>query len=111
MVLINPRINKAAQHDAAAAIENMILTAVSKGIGSCWVGSVDRQKLRQILQIPEHFKIDSVLALGYPDEKPVAEEMKDSIKYYEDKNGQLHVPQRKLKDILYQNRYGSTAKE
>ena len=57
-------------------------------------------KLREILEIPERFAIDSVVALGYPAEEPVMIEMTDSTKYFKDKRGRLHVPKRKLEDIM-----------
>ncbi len=56
-----------------------------------------------ILKTPLTYYIDSVIALGYPAEKPILEETKDDIKYWLDKNGQLHVPKRKLKDIIHHN--------
>ncbi|MGQ9513985.1 MAG: nitroreductase family protein [Thermoproteota archaeon] len=91
--------------DAAAAIENILLTAYGEGVGSCWIGSVDRENLAKILHVPEHCKIDSVIALGYPAEKPVLEELTGSVRYWKDKDGVLHVPKRKLQDILHFNKY------
>ena len=93
--------------DAAAAIENMILVAVEEGIGSCWISSVKREELTKILNVPKHCKIDSVLALGYPDESPVAEDTDEDIAYYLDDKDVLHVPKRKLKDVLHRQRYRS----
>ncbi len=106
VVLVNSEIReKGFEWDVGAAIENMILAALEKGIGSCWLLSVDREKLREILNIPENYKIDSVLALGYPDENPVIEDMKDSIKYWKDQARQLHVPKRKLEDVIHFNKF------
>lgn len=106
VVLVNSEIReKGFEWDVGAAIENMILAALEKGIGSCWLLSVDREKLREILNIPENHKIDSVLALGYPDENPVIEDMKDSIKYWKDQAEQLHVPKRKLEDVIHFNKF------
>lgn len=106
VVLVNSEIReKGFEWDVGAAIENMILAALEKGIGSCWLLSVDREKLREILNIPENYKIDSVLALGYPNENPVIEDMKDSIKYWKDQAGQLHVPKRKLEDVIHFNKF------
>lgn len=90
-----------AKYDAGAAIENMLLAAWSYGIGSCWLGSVKRSELAQVLSIPEDYVIDSVIALGYPAEKSVTEEAGDSIKYYKDADQVLHVPKRPLKSILH----------
>lgn len=106
VVLVNTQIKSGnGSVDAAAAIENMILTALEEGVGSCWLGSIDRNQLRSVFDIPQHYQIDSVLALGYPDESPVVEEAKDSIKYWKDDQGVLHVPKRKLSDIVHYNRF------
>jgi nitroreductase len=106
IVLINSEIKpQNGEVDAAAAIENMILTALEDGVGSCWLGSIDREQLRTMFDIPQKYRIDSVLALGYPDESPVVEEAKDSIKYWKDDQGVLHVPKRKLSDIVHYNQF------
>ena len=106
IVLANKKKNPCnCERDAAAAIENMILVAIEEGIGSCWLGSIDINKLTDILELPEHIKIDSVLALGYSNESPQIEEIKDSVKYWKDEAGTLHVPKRKIDDILFYNKY------
>ena len=107
VVLVNKKIiSLNYERDIGASVENILLTALENGIGTCWVDTVDKKKLRKILNIPEHIIIDSVIALGYPDESPVMEEIAESVKYWKDKNNVLHVPKRKLKDIMYINRYG-----
>jgi len=109
-VLIDPEKAMAqfGKVDAAAAIENILLTAQGMGIGSCWLGSINRDKLKEILEIPDKYDIDSVIALGYPDETPVMEDCKgDSIKYYLDDKDTLHVPKRALRSITHINKFGS----
>jgi nitroreductase len=96
---------KGFEYDVGAAMENMILAAKDAGLGSCWLLSVEREKLAQILNIPEQYRIDCVLALGYPAESPVAEEFKESIKYWQDEKGVLHVPKRPLRSVLRLNRF------
>jgi len=106
IILVNTTIrDKGFEYDVGAAIENMILTAWEQGVGTCWLLSVEREKIREILRIPTDYRIDSVLALGYPDEGPVVEDMKDSVKYWKDSNGRLHVPKRKLDDIIHFNKF------
>ena len=106
VVLINTKIrDRGFERDAGAAIENILLTAWSEGIGSCWLISIDRSKVHQVLNIPDHYNIDSVIAMGYPAEKPLLEEMEESIKYWKDEEGRLHVPKRKLEDIIHFNKY------
>jgi len=93
--------------DAATAIENVLLAAQGRGIGSCWLGSIKREKLRKILEIPDKYDIDSVVALGYPDEQPVMEDCKgESIEYYLDDEDVLHVLKRQLRFITHMNKFG-----
>ncbi|MCP4264500.1 MAG: nitroreductase [Candidatus Brocadiaceae bacterium] len=93
------------ERDASAAIVNMLLVAFEEGIGSCWLGAIDINKLTDILELPEHIKIDSVIALGYSNESPQVEVMKDSVKYWKDDSGVLHVPKRGIDDVLCYNKY------
>jgi nitroreductase len=92
--------------DAGASMENMILTANSHGIGSCWLASVDRDNVKKLFAIPDGYQIFGVLALGYPAEHPVAEEIKESIQYWLDDKNQLHVPKKRLNDITHHEGFG-----
>jgi nitroreductase len=106
VVLLNRMVRETGgAHDAAAAIENMLLVAYEEGIGSCWLGSADREKVRMILSIPSNYEIDSVVALGYPNELPILEEAQGSIRYWKDEEGVLHVPKKRLKDVTHLNGY------
>jgi nitroreductase len=95
------------EKDAGAAIENLILCALANGIGACWISSIDRPALSEILNVPPNRIISDVVALGYPNEDPIAVDIREgnSIKYYKDDSGCLHVPKRSLESILYYNRY------
>lgn len=106
VVLVNRNIrDRGFERDAGAAIENLILAAWEKGIGSCWVISIDRSRVHEILGIPDEYSIDSIVALGYPAEMPLLEDIKDSIKYWKDREGRLHVPKRKLERVIHFNRF------
>ncbi len=95
--------NKGYEIDVGVAIENIVLVACSEGVGSCLIGSIDRERLRDILRIPSHLKIVLVVALGTPNEYPVMEEMTDTIKYWRDESRVHHVPKRRLEDIFFVN--------
>jgi nitroreductase len=104
-ILADPEIRaNGCDTDAGAAVENLILAAVGEGIGSCWLGSIDRKGLSELLNIPERYQIHSLIALGYPAESPIVEDAVDSIKYYKDENGTLHVPKRTLAEVMFMNR-------
>ncbi|MCD6193465.1 MAG: nitroreductase family protein [Candidatus Aminicenantes bacterium] len=107
IVLVNQKIRATDyERDVGAALENMILVAWSWGIGSCWLISIDREKVAQLINLPPNqYLLDSVLALGYPAEEPVVEETEDDIRYWKDESGRLHVPKRKLAAVLHWNVY------
>ena len=106
IVLLNETIKNEQyyKYDAGAAVENILLTALEAGIGSCWLGAIKREALRESLAIPKHLIIDSVIALGYPNEKSVIEEAADSIKYWKDEQGVMHIPKRPLEKITHFNK-------
>jgi hypothetical protein len=66
------------------------------------LSAVNREGLREVLDIPSRYEILLVLALGKPKEKVVIEPANDSsqIKYWRDKEGTHHVPKRSLDEII-----------
>ncbi|MCJ7613180.1 nitroreductase family protein [Candidatus Bathyarchaeota archaeon] len=56
--------------DTAIALENMVLAAWSLGVGSCWIGSFNEQKTKELLKIPEDWKVVALVTFGYPAETP-----------------------------------------
>ncbi len=87
--------------DDGIAAQSMLLTAVEQGFGGCIIGSVQREKLRTILSIPDRYKIIQVFALGKPAEEVVIDEVSnDDIKYWRDKQGVHHVPKRSLDKLI-----------
>lgn len=55
--------------DASRAIQSMILTAWSEGIGSNWVGFMGLDGARPLLGIPDTLDVLSIVPFGYPAEK------------------------------------------
>lgn len=52
--------------DTAAAIENMLLVATSLGLGTCWNGAFEENKVKSILSIPERLRPMALITVGYP---------------------------------------------
>lgn len=52
--------------DASRAIQSMILTAWSQGVGSNWVGFNNLKQVNAVLGIPENIDILAILPFGYP---------------------------------------------
>ncbi len=68
--------------DGSRAIQSMILTAWSEGVGSNWVGFMGLEEVKPLLSIPADLDILAILPFGYPvnaiskgikDRKPLSE--------------------------------------
>lgn len=76
------------QADCAMAAQNIMLTASSMGIGSCWIGMMnvlDNDKwFRERFQLPDNYRVVAPLALGYFENKdiPVIERKPPGILKY-----------------------------
>jgi len=105
VILVNDINNKYYARDVGLASENIVLAAEEKGIGSCILCNIDRDKIQEVLKIPKALHVDSLIALGYKAEHPVAEDLKDSVKYWRDEKEVLHVPKRSLEDIIHINKF------
>jgi nitroreductase len=102
IVLGDTQICKSFGCDHGIACQNILLGAVERGLGGCMIGSINREKLRQDLNIPTHLEILLVVVLGKPRETVVLEDVgpEGDIKYWRDSEGVHHVPKRKLQDII-----------
>lgn len=88
--------------DHGIAAQSILLGAVEMGLGGCIIGSVDREKLAQLLEISNRFEILIVIALGKPLEEVVVEPIGKfgDIKYWRDANRVHHVPKRTLDEVI-----------
>ncbi len=87
--------------DAGAAIQSMQALATHKGLGCCWLGAINRQRLKEIFKLNDAQQVLFLLAIGVPDEKPVSEDVDspDKVDYYLDDKNVLHVPKLDAKSV------------
>ncbi len=52
--------------DGSRAIQSMVLTAWSEGVGSNWVGFRGLDSVRALLGVPDNLDVLAVVPLGYP---------------------------------------------
>jgi len=76
--------------DASIASAFIHLTAYDLGLGSCWIQIRKREYsasktsdtyVKELLNIPDNIRIESIIAIGYPDEVKKGH-MKDSLQYH-----------------------------
>jgi nitroreductase len=58
--------------NVAIAIEHIVLKAVDLGLGSCWLGRFDRNKVKEFLALDESIYPVVLLPVGRPDQSPKA---------------------------------------
>ncbi|MEM3105864.1 MAG: nitroreductase family protein, partial [Candidatus Nitrosocaldus sp.] len=75
--------------DGAYASLLILLTARDLGLGACFVGAYDDEKIARILELPRHVKPIGIIPIGYPAEKPPRYE---------------RIP---IEQLLHLNRYGN----
>ena len=96
-----------ADQDIGFAAESIILTALDEGVASCAMGAIDRPAIATLLSVPKYGEVALAIALGYPAETAVAEEMQgDNVKYWRDEAGVHHVPKRKKERVAFWNKWG-----
>lgn len=89
VVLTDPS-NKWHDIDTTRAVQNMVLTAWGRKLGSCWIGMIDKKGLSEYLEIPKSLNILTVLPFGYFEERLV-----------------VHKKDRKPpKEVFHLNRFG-----
>ena len=88
--------------DVGIAVNTIALTAWSHGIGSCIMGAINIEKIRELFSIPVEDQIRLVLALGKPSHTSTIVPVKEdgSIKYYLDGDRNYYVPKRAFEDIV-----------
>lgn len=88
--------------DVGIAAQTIRLAAAEKGIGGCMLGSIKKKELRKLLAIPNEYEIQLVIALGYPAENVVLEELGDdgNTNYWRDGKDVHHVPKRSLEEVV-----------
>ncbi|MHA1712878.1 MAG: nitroreductase family protein [Candidatus Ranarchaeia archaeon] len=77
-----------ARINVAIALQNIAITAVSLGLGTCWVGAFDPKIVGPILKVPEDREVVAMMVVGWPDQVPTEKDRKP------------------LEDICYKNQYG-----
>jgi len=58
--------------DVSIAFSFIILKAYEEGLGTCWLGNFNKDKVKAVLGIPDDVSVVAITPLGYPAETPDA---------------------------------------
>ncbi len=56
--------------DATIAMDHLILAAAAEGLGTCWIGAFNPERLREVLGIPAELEPVAMTPIGYPAAQP-----------------------------------------
>lgn len=56
--------------DLTIALDHLSLAAASEGLGTCWIGALNENWMREALSIPDGVRAPLAMALGYPTVQP-----------------------------------------
>ena len=102
IILNNIDIKKAlSDFDTGAAVENILLGVVHYGLGACWMANINRNQIKELLNIPDNYEIKQLISLGYPDEESLVEPYQNSFKYWKDESGIMHVPKKSIEQSIF----------
>lgn len=60
--------------DATIACSYAQLAATALGLGSCWIGAFDDDKVREVVGIPQNMRPVAILPIGVPEDMPEPKE-------------------------------------
>jgi len=70
--------------DASIALTHLVLCAAAEGLGTCWLGAFNNEKVKALLNIPKEVQVIAVTPLGYPKEplKPTTKKRKSNAELF-----------------------------
>lgn len=63
--------------DLSIAVDHLTLAAAEKGLGTCWIGAFDQDEVKDILNVPNKYKVLTVIPLGFPSDSSGTKDRKD----------------------------------
>lgn len=89
--------------DMGLAAQNILLTAVNMGYGGCILASFDKKSLHNLLNIPNNYNCEILIALGKPLEiSTIVEAIDGNTNYYRDiEKRHNYVPKLPLSKLIF----------
>jgi nitroreductase len=63
-------INTLLHLNAGISFENILLKAADLGLGACWIGMLDADSIKKLVDIDERYIVPALISIGYPDQQP-----------------------------------------
>lgn len=86
--------------DSGAAGLSVCLAAKDLGLGSVWLGAIDRAGIKAALGLDERYDITYLVGVGFPAQSGGTFDMDGDVKYRFDAAGDVLVPKRTLDEVI-----------
>ncbi|RQD76777.1 MAG: nitroreductase [Candidatus Syntrophonatronum acetioxidans] len=63
--------------DAGITMEHLVLAAAAQGLGTCWVAWFQEEPVKELLGIPDPYRVVAMTPLGYPAQEPKEQPRKE----------------------------------
>ena len=102
IILGDTQISKDFGVDHGIAAQSILLGARENGLAGCMIGTINRNRIRNIFDLDDRYDVLLVIALGEPRETVVIEAVPSDgdTRYWRDEKHVHHVPKRDLKNII-----------
>ena len=80
-VSADPEITGQPDQDACIAAYHLTLAARQHGLGTCWIGGLNRDEVKERLGLPVEHCLATITPLGYPAERPEVRPRKPAESY------------------------------
>ncbi len=81
VVCSDPAMSKRHIQDGCIAAYHFTLASWNFGLGTCWIGGMDTEEVKEALGIPQQHYVATVTPLGYPSEQPTLHPRKPAKEY------------------------------
>jgi nitroreductase len=78
----DPGLSKRHIQDGCIAAYHFLLAAWNYGLGTCWIAAMDREEVKNILQIPQDHYVATVTPLGFPQERDKAVPERKDVSWF-----------------------------
>ena len=92
--------NLSTECDCGIAMMSISLVAAEMGIGSCILGSIDKDSITKVLDLNPKYEIMYLIGLGISNQENTQFNDSDNVKYIMDLSNNFKVPKRKIEDII-----------
>lgn len=87
--------------DDGIVAHSILLGAVEKGLGGCMIASINKERLKTLIPIPNNMEPLIITVIGKPKEDVVIDPViNGDIKYWRDEKQVHHVPKRSLDELI-----------